>query len=242
MRTGLKISALLIAVIMTSTLMGQTRGPENLAKFDTRKLHFGFILAYNSANFIVERNENYFGGDDSLVGVENQRVPGFNIQIVSSYAFTPGLRVRFLPGLSFQDRILNYRYLNADGSITTEEKRVDATFLEFPVDLKFRTWRLTNFATYFMGGAKYGIDMSSRADVSTNAGAGQNALVLIKRNNLSYEAGVGFDFFLEFFKFGIEVKYAFGSGNVLIQDNTMFSLPLNSLRTNLWTVSLTFEG
>lgn len=234
---------IIVFALFTTTIAGaQTRGPENLAKFDSRKLHFGFILAYNSANFNVETNPAYYGGSDSLVGIHNKSVPGFNIQIVSSYALTPLIRVRFLPGLSFQDRILNYHYLQSGGTVEIEEKRVDATFLEFPIDLKFRTLRLTNFATYFMGGAKYGIDMSSRQDVTTNAGAGINALVLIKKHNFSYEAGVGFDFFLEFFKFGVEAKYAWGRKDILIHDNTLYSAPLNSLKTNLWTISFTFEG
>lgn len=232
---------ILLAMVVVLGASAQNRSPENLPKFDSRKLHFGFILAYNSADFIVELNDDYIPGADSLVAVEHASVPGFNIQIVSSLALTPGLRLRFLPGLSFQDRVLNFKYLQPDKTVQTVEKRVDATFLEFPLDLKFRTMRLGNFATYFMGGVKYGIDMSSQS-ATNNEGMGTESIVKIKKHNFSYEVGIGADFFLEFFKFGLEVKYAFGSKNVLIQDNTMFSSPIESLRTKLWTISFTFEG
>lgn len=241
MKIKLRHTLFILGLVLACSGYSQTRGPENLAKFDSRKLHFGFILAYNSADFKLDVNPKYIGGPDSLLGVQHASVPGFNIQIVSSYALTPGVRVRFLPGLSFQDRVLNFRYLQSDGTVELIEKRVDATFLEFPIDLKFRTLRLQNFAVYFMGGMKYGIDMSSQSKTN-NEGMGAESIVKIKRNNLSYETGIGTDFFLEFFKFGIEVKYAFGSKNILIQDNSVFALPIESLRTHLWTVSLTFEG
>jgi hypothetical protein len=54
--------------------------------------------------------------------------------------------------------------------------------------------------------------------------------------------GGGLDFFLPYFKFGCELKLSHGIPNVLIQDNSMYSSPIDQLRTKTWLFSLTFEG
>jgi hypothetical protein len=40
----------------------------------------------------------------------------------------------------------------------------------------------------------------------------------------------------------MEVKYSQGFQNVLIQDNSAVSNPLQNLRNNAWIFTLTFEG
>ncbi len=42
---------------------------------------------------------------DSLLVLEHQRQPGFNLGIVASLNVNPFLSLRFLPTLSFQERI-----------------------------------------------------------------------------------------------------------------------------------------
>jgi hypothetical protein len=56
------------------------------------------------------------------------------------------------------------------------------------------------------------------------------------------EVGGGVDMFLPYFKFGLELKMGIGLPNVLIDDNTRFSAPLESLRTKTYMLSFTFEG
>ena len=73
------------------------------------------------------------------------------------------LRLRFVPGLSFQDRGLNY---NFDGNNVL--KRTEAVNLDLPLLLKIRTDRLTNFAAYALVGAKYSKDMQSQEAVNQN--------------------------------------------------------------------------
>jgi hypothetical protein len=54
--------------------------------------------------------------------------------------------------------------------------------------------------------------------------------------------GGGVDMFLPYFKFGIELKTAIGIPNVLVNDATRFSNPLQSLRTKTYVLTFTFEG
>jgi hypothetical protein len=54
--------------------------------------------------------------------------------------------------------------------------------------------------------------------------------------------GAGVDIFLPFFKFSIEGKFELGNRNILIQDDSRYSAPLQSLKTRSFILSLCFEG
>lgn len=212
---------------------------ENLANFDLHPFHFGFLLSYNTADFFVKlKPQAPF--TDSLLVLDHVRQPGFNLGIVSSFNMTPNVSVRFIPTLSFQDRVLNYRFKKSDGSLIGFDKPVESTWLEFPVLLKLRSDRINNFAVYVVTGGKFSIDMASQKDVNNEID--DEVVVKLSKYDYSAEVGGGCDMFLPYFKFGMELKFAVGLPNLLIDDNTRFSNPLESLRSKCWVFTLTFEG
>ncbi|NND77067.1 MAG: outer membrane beta-barrel protein [Flavobacteriales bacterium] len=211
----------------------------NLPKFDLRWYHFGMALGYNNSDFFMERNiDPTFS--DSLVTLRGQSQPGFNINIVTAAHLGRGISIRFLPGISPKDRLLEYTFLNPDLSESVFKKRIESFYLEFPVFLKWRTDRINNFAAYLMVGGKYAIDMQSQKDVDNQL----DEAIVIKTSEKEWAAsyGGGFDFFLPYFKFGIELRHEVGMNNIFIDDNTRFSHPLQSLRSRNFVLSLTFEG
>lgn len=236
-----KLLTLLMLVFFIGQVYAQRRTPWNLRRWDDRNYHFGFTIGFNSSNFNVDLKENAFADQsDSLIAINNLREPGFNLGIVTSLTIHPQLRLRFIPSLSFQDRTLQYRYQATEIQNQLVEKRVESTLVSFPLLLKYRTKRINNMAAYVIGGFKYGIDMASQKDVD-NAKADE---IVVKLNKYNYaaEIGGGFDFFLLYFKFGIELKTDFGLPDMLIQDNSRFSSPLEQLKTRTVFFSLTFEG
>ena len=64
----------------------------------------------------------------------------------------------------------------------------------------------------------------------------------MSRTSVYYEVGVGTDFFLEYFKFALEIKYVVGINNVLVPDPTQFSEAIDRMNSKMIMVSLTFEG
>jgi hypothetical protein len=113
-------------------------------------------------------------------------------------------------------------------------------WLQFPLALKLRTNRVGNFAAYALFGGSYGIDMQSQKDVD-EAVAGK-IVVKLQKTDMTIDAGGGVDFFLPYFKFGIEMKTCFGMNNILIQENNQFTDPISKLRTRAFVLSLCFEG
>ncbi|MBK9286193.1 MAG: PorT family protein [Flavobacteriales bacterium] len=212
---------------------------ENLPNFDLRRFHFGFLLSYNTSDFYTRLNPNA-PFTDSLLVVDHVKQPGFNLGIVSSLNMTPNLSLRFLPSLSFQDRQLKYSFRKSDGKTTVFfQKPIESTYLEFPLLMKLRSDRITNFAVYLLGGGKFSIDMASQKDVNQ---ALDDETIKLRRTDYSAEIGGGVDMFLPYFKFGLELKMGIGIPNLLIDDNTRFSAPIESLRSKTYMFTFTFEG
>lgn len=119
---------------------------ENLQNFDLHPFHFGFLLSYNTADFFVKlrHSQQFAPFSDSLLVLDHVRQPGFNLGIVSSFNMTPNLSVRFIPSLSFQDRVLSYRFRKSDGTFIGFDKPVESTWLEFPVRRRAATASTTS--------------------------------------------------------------------------------------------------
>ena len=232
----------ILLAFLAPTVQGYAQKGQNLTNletFDYKKYHFGFLLSFNTADFYINYKPD-FTFNDSLLGIDNVQQSGFNLALLASYNATKNIRIRFIPGLSFQDRGLNFRFLDEEGKTEFLLKRTESVYLDFPLMLKLRTNRVRNFAAYAIVGAKYSIDMQSQKDVN-NASAADKILKLID-TDYSLDAGGGIDFFLPYFKFAIEAKSAFGFPDVLIQENNRFSSPIESLKTRTVIISLTFEG
>ena len=177
---------------------------------------------------------------DSLLSVNSTNQPGFNLGIIAAYHFTPNTTVRFIPSLSFQDRLFSYTFRQSNGKQQAYDKRIQSTYVDFPINFKFRTSRLNNIAPYAVVGAKYSIDMQTNKDVKNVLA--EDIVLKIDNADYSFELGGGMDFFLPYFKFGIELKMAIGIPNLIIQDDTQFSRPIESLRSRTLMLTFTFEG
>ncbi|MCC7501704.1 MAG: PorT family protein [Flavobacteriales bacterium] len=242
MRTNRNLGKALLATVLLG-LAGNTNAQkiktENLPNFDLHVFHFGFLLSYNTSDFFVKLKPNA-PFTDSLLVLDHVKQPGFNLGIVSSLNMTPNLSLRFLPSLSFQDRQLLYSFRKSDGKTTVFLKPVESTYLEFPLLLKLRSDRINNFAVYLLAGGKYSMDMASQKDV--NQAIDDEIVIKLRRTDYSAEVGGGVDMFLPYFKFGIELKMGIGIPNLLIDDNTRFSAPIESLRSKTYMFTFTFEG
>jgi len=231
---------LLIFIVLGSSSYAQKFKQERYKNFDKRMFHFGFMLGFNSSDFTVYQNVNAYE-QYGLKLLENDAQPGGQLGILTTMKLgTPVLRLRFIPTLSFQERLLRYTFedtvLNKD---QIGEERVNSTNLDFPIMLQFRTKRLNNFAAYVLVGGQYSIDLQSQEKASQNY---IDPYIKIKRNDVQGQIGGGLEFFAPYFKFGIELKYSHGFMNSFIQDNTNIANPINKLYNKVWSLSLIFEG
>jgi len=167
--------------------------------------------------------------------------PGGQIGMLTTMKLgTPVLRLRFIPTLSFQERILRYQSLDSfNFKKGVGEERVNSTNVDLPLMLQFRTKRFNNFTAYTLLGAQYSIDLQSQEKASQNY---IDPFVKIKRNDFQGQIGGGVEFFAPFFKVGFEIKYSHGFKSSFVQDNTPVSNPINQLYNKVWWFSIIFEG
>lgn len=237
-----KTLSLLVVLGFCSLASAQPEKVKNYRKFDNRILHFGFTLGMNTADFttypVVGAYEKY-----GLIALDNKKQPGGQVGIVTTLKLGhPVVRLRFIPTLSFQERVLTYYYENPDPTLTkpiTNEERVNSVNLDFPLMLQFRTTRYNNFAAYVLGGAQYSLDLQSQEKASQSD---LDPFIKIKKHDFQGQVGGGVEFFLPYFKLGLELKYSQSFGNVLIQDNSPVSRPIDRLYNRVWWFSLIFEG
>ncbi len=238
----MKLKLVIIFFLIVGSAQAQPEKTKNYRKFDEKTLHFGFMLGVNRANFnlIPVPNAYQLYG---LKSIESVAQPGGQIGIVSTLKlWHPVVRLRFIPTLSFQERVIKYSYVdpkpNSKKDITNEE-RVNSTNLDFPLMLQFRTLRLNNFAAYVLCGAQYSYDLQS-LEKSTQSFV--DPFIKIKANDIQGQVGGGLEFFAPYFKFGFEIKYSQGFSNSFIQDNTNSSRPIDQLHNRVVWFSLIFEG
>jgi hypothetical protein len=210
--------------------------PENLSKYDKQAIHFGFTLGINSSSFQVDRVGD-FKTRDTIYDLEAESVSGLNLGIVSNLRISDMFDFRFIPTLSFGQRNLNYHFIYNDSAESFVQKKIESTYLEFPFLLKFKSKRINNYRMYVIAGMKYNIDMVSQEKVKKS----EKDIVKLHRKDYGYEIGFGFDFYLTYFKFSPEIKMYNGMKNLLVQENTQYSSPLDALYAKTFVFSLLFE-
>lgn len=210
----------------------------NLPKYDRQRIHFGFVLGLNVSKFKVEPV-----GDlrirDTVYSIVPRGTSGLNLGIISNLKLGEHFDLRFIPALAFTQRNLEYSMVYTDSNFQNETitKQVESTYLEFPFLIKFKSSRIDNYRIYVLAGWKFGIDMVSQAKVL----AKDKEIVKLNKHDNGYEIGVGFDFYMTYFKFAPEIKMYNGLKNLLVQDGRRFSSPLNSLKSKAFVISFTFE-
>lgn len=216
---------------------GQKYRAPNYKKFDSRLLHFGFTLGMNSSNILAvpTTNPNLTPG---LMKTEVNGNPGFNLGFIGSLKLGhPTLTLRFVPSLSFQAKDVLYFYFDEPNDPV--KSTIESTILDFPLLLKYRTLRYNNFAAYFIGGMQYSLDLQSKQRIPQNPAA---PFLKLNRHDFQAQIGIGVDFFLPYFKFGLEIKMSHGIMNSLIRDNTVLSNPFDRFYNRVIWFSMTFEG
>ena len=229
-----------------------------MPRYDQDLFHFGFVLGVNQSlltlrpisDLASRKFDSTYLPDilplpDSarILSISSSSTPGFVISIVSNMRLGSHFDLRFIPSLSFGDRSLLYTievFRKGRDSIVSATKKVPSTYVNFPLELKFKSTRYNNFRAYMLTGAQYTIDLASQAKKREQKSNGEK-IVKFNANDFYVEAGVGFDFYNEWFKFGIELKMMYGLLDVLKRENNVYTNGIASLKSRVFQVSFTFE-
>lgn len=230
-----------LLIILGFSVFGQEKTTLNLPKFEHRFMHFGFLIGINSADFRLVRYPPTVYGADTLLVLEPQSTTGFNLGIISEMHLGEYFGLRFTPNLAFSQRKLNYAFQTFEGE-KKYTKDIESTLINFPLNLKIKSARLNNFSAYIIGGASYSYDLASNASAQNNSTNLNDIFIKLGPHDFMGDIGFGTDFYLEYFKFGIELKMSYGLNNIHIRESNAFSDPIDKLKTKMFLLSFTFEG
>jgi hypothetical protein len=226
--------------------------------YDKEMFHFGFVLggdmSYVTIRPISDLTTHNFDSTfipdvlplpDSarVLSINSTPAPGFVISIVSNMRLSDNFDLRFIPSLTFGDRDLVYTvkfFRKESESVKIITKKVPSTYVNFPLEIKFKSDRYNNFRAYLMGGAQYTLDLASQAKKREQRNADQK-IVKFNQNDVYVEAGVGCDIYNEWFKLGLELKMMYGLFDQLKRENNIYTNSIQTLKSKIFQFSITFE-
>ena len=232
-----RIYLLLSCLFFFSSVRAQNWGWED----DFEAIHFTYTLQYVSSQYKV------FPGADWQHALASMRSPvtsGFAVGLGISKNIHENVELRLVPTLTLADRQVSYGFhdmvgISPEGSPSYYiDREVKASLLEFPMSMKLKSTRLHNFGAYLIGGLKYSVDISSAKRNNDTEKVPLEKLLKNSKSYLSYEAGLGLDLYLKYFKLSPEIKYSSSLNNILKQDNSVFSQPIDKLMLRNVTFSL----
>ena len=236
-RLGTFIILFSILLLNNLILSGQKQKPKNESWYDEKPIHFGFSLGFNAMDFNITPSQKYYQ-TDSLYPEVSILNPGINIQIVTDLRPADHLDIRFLPGVSFGQRVIRF-YKNK--KLVNDQQRLESSFLEFPLLLKYKGDRLNNVRPYVIGGLNYRYDLAGKKEFD----ASKPIYIRIKRPDLYYEFGAGMDFYLTYFKLSIELKMSNGIGNVKVNEaapgHPEYANAIEKIKSQIWILAFHFE-
>ncbi|MBO7489447.1 MAG: outer membrane beta-barrel protein [Bacteroidales bacterium] len=234
-----KIVLLLVLLAGSSGVVAQVT---YLAGFDKKKIHFGIQLGYTQSKF-----EDAYTQDDevrqSLLGTTSYYNPGFHLAIIA-----PDLRLgnyfnfRLIPGITLINRTFNYNWTDAyvaQHHGADAKRTVESVYGEIAFDFKFRAFRYRNFRPYLTSGGSYGFDFASMRNNKNNT---DQSIIRLNTSDLRYTAGLGFDFYMRYVKFAIELKMSFGVLDLKIPDDDLYTRSTDFINTRTFMLGFTFEG
>jgi len=226
-----------IFLLSNLNLYGQKQKPKNESWYDDKPLHFGFSLGFNTMDFNITPSQQYYQSD-SLYPEVSKLNPGINIQIITDMRLSDHLDVRFLPGVSFGQRVIRF-YKNR--VLVNDQQKLESSFLEFPLLLKYKGDRMNNVRPYVIGGLNYRYDLAGKKEFDD----AKPIFLRIKRPDLYYELGAGLDFYLTYFKLSVELKMSNGLGDVLIKEaapgHPQYYNAIEKIKSQIWVLAFHFE-
>lgn len=236
-----KIIIILFLSVLSLSLVAQ-KNKDNVLNYqgvDQKKLHFGFTLGLNTMDFKLTPSMSSDPLSSEILYPElNDLVPGFHVGIISNLRLTEYLDLRFLPGISLGTRKILFYDSNKD---VVSEMKIESTFIDLPLNIKYKATRINNTRPYIIGGINVRNDMARNKEFNEDDGI----YIKLKSFDIYYELGVGIDFYSTYFKFSTEIKYSVGMLNVISSDPAddypQYANSIDKLNSRMFMVSLHFE-
>ncbi|WP_425390597.1 outer membrane beta-barrel protein [Ekhidna sp.] len=212
----------------------QNNPSDNLINYEDQWIHYGFLIGVHSSKYVIKHSD-YFTSPamDTVHSIVPGNLGGFKLGFVINMKLGTYTDFRILPTVGFYENDLSYRFTNG----TTQRELKDATMVELPMLIKYKSARRGNLAMYMLAGINPSLEASGKGDEQD---VGQK--LELRNWDVSIDVGVGLDMYFAYFKFSPEIRYSYGMRNMLSDNQNDFSIGLDRLTRQNLGIFITFEG
>ncbi len=236
MRKYFYISFLLLVFGLPSAEAQFSGQIKNNPRYDRKPLHFGFSIGANYFSFRHRYQSDLTSAVPGYYRLKSHVSPGYSIRIISNLRLGDHWDLRFSPGFGSTVRTLEFDVVNQfTQQRETEERKIESSLMEFPLYLKFKSERISNYRLYVMGGPKYALDLASDEDIE------DDRVFKLQQDDFCYDLGFGVDIYFEYFKFSPQIIYSFGMTNLKVEDRTFLVEGIQGIYTRALLINFTFE-
>ena len=228
--------AFITLLIIFNPVFSQVKKAQNDPGYDYKRLHFGFTVGLNTMDFGIRRPEM----DTTLLFADVSRIsPGFQVSIVSDLRLADYFSLRFLPGITFGQRTIQYYNNDSIRSYSGNDMELESNYLDFPLLVKYKSKRVNNYAPYLIAGSSVRYDLAARRRINTTGDTDRR----LRPVDIYFEFGFGIDYYLKYFKFSTELKLSAGLRDIWINDDAKYEgAEIESIdRLNSYLVMLCFH-
>lgn len=243
------ILTFLIAFAAHSILYAQEGAVENRPYTDLRPFHFGIIVGTHLQDMTVTNvgpqvitmtdgsSQQY-----NITADQDSWDNGFQVGVLGELRLSQHFQLRAAPTLYFGSRHFSFinHALNTDDAMYKRTQTMKTVYLGCAFDLIFAGKRNGNQRPYMLVGLTPSYNLTSKS----------SDYIKLKQSDLFLEAGVGFDFYLPYFKLRPELKFMYGLGNVLdtkhperLRDESKrpYAMSVNDARSKMIALTFYFE-
>ena len=180
-----KIVVILTVLLISFTLKAQF----NVHELGKKDIYFGIALGVNVGDFKIIHSKKV-ALNDSVRYFKPSFGPGFNLGIICNYQFHKYFDLRFIPTLSFSDKGIIYEDLNH----TKIKKTISSIYLDFPLQVRFKSDPIKDFRIYVIAGLRYDFDLASNVKARK-----ADDIIKLGKNDAAAEYGIGFMIYFPYF-------------------------------------------
>ena len=214
-------------------LTWQAKAQFNYNEMSKKTIYFGIAMGLNVADFKLIPAP-LTAQNDSVRFIRTRIGPGFNLGIIGNYQFHKYFDLRFIPTLSFSDKNVVYTTLNNQQVV----KDISSIYLDFPLQLRFKSDPIKDFRVYGIAGVRYDYDLASNVKARK-----ADDIIKLQKNDVAAEIGIGFMIYFPYFILSPEFKVSRGIINILSPTpGLIYSRTIQAMYSRTFTFTLNLEG
>lgn len=200
--------------------------------------YFGLTLGYNYSFLHIDKSPKFLQ-NDSILNAEPGSSGGIAMGLMATARLSEHFQIRANPQLIIGgSKYISYNLLKSKpGEALYQNQVLPSTLVSFPIQIKFNSDRIGNFRTYLLGGLKFDTDLSSNSTARN-----VDDIIKLKANDIGFELGIGFNFYLPFVTVSPELKISNGLSNIhQLDPNLKYSNVLDRILSRMIVFSIHFE-